>query len=113
MDCESSREFARGKNSATFVLNFEQIRSMLSARRFPPPWMIEEHNNACFVVNDSAGQKLSPTQNLGCLPAAIPTTCHGPRRCLIAKTKCPDMAKGTSGSIVTFSKANGPGQLSR
>ena len=21
-------------------------------RRFPPPWTVEEHNNACFIVRD-------------------------------------------------------------
>ena len=26
---------------------------------FPPPWSIEELNDACFVVTDSAGQKLA------------------------------------------------------
>ena len=31
----------------------------MAARRFPPPWTIEEYNNACFVVTDSAGQKLA------------------------------------------------------
>jgi hypothetical protein len=34
------------------------IRSTPSARRFPPPWMIEEHNNACFIVKDATGQAL-------------------------------------------------------
>jgi len=29
----------------------------LPARRFPPPWTVEELD-ACFVVTDSAGQKL-------------------------------------------------------
>ena len=31
---------------------------MPSARRFPPPWTIEEHNNACFIVRDKDGQAL-------------------------------------------------------
>jgi hypothetical protein len=31
---------------------------MPSHRRFPPPWSIED-NGACFIVNDSAGQKLA------------------------------------------------------
>ena len=30
-----------------------------SPRRFPPPWTIEELNDACFVVIDSAGQQLA------------------------------------------------------
>jgi hypothetical protein len=29
-----------------------------SPRRLPPPWTIEERNDACFVVTDSAGQQL-------------------------------------------------------
>jgi hypothetical protein len=28
-------------------------------RRFPPPWTIEEHNNACFIVKDASGQALA------------------------------------------------------
>jgi hypothetical protein len=28
-----------------------------SERRFPPPWSIEELDDACFVVIDSADQK--------------------------------------------------------
>ena len=31
----------------------------MPARRFPPPWSLEELNDACFVVTDSAGQKLA------------------------------------------------------
>ena len=31
---------------------------MPSARRFPPPWMIDEHNDACFIVRDNTGQAL-------------------------------------------------------
>jgi hypothetical protein len=31
----------------------------MTARRFPPPWSLEELNDACFVVTDSAGQKLA------------------------------------------------------
>jgi hypothetical protein len=28
-------------------------------RRFPPPWSLEELNDACFVVKDSGGQQLA------------------------------------------------------
>jgi hypothetical protein len=28
---------------------------VMPSRRFPPPWSIEELNDACFVVKDSAG----------------------------------------------------------
>jgi len=31
---------------------------MPAARRFPPPWTIEEANAACFIVRDSTGQAL-------------------------------------------------------
>jgi hypothetical protein len=27
-------------------------------RRFPPPWTVDEANNACFIVRDSTGQAL-------------------------------------------------------
>ena len=27
-------------------------------RRFPPPWTVEEHNDACFIVRDATGQAL-------------------------------------------------------
>ena len=29
---------------------------MPSARRFPPPWTVEENNDACFIVRDNTGQ---------------------------------------------------------
>ena len=32
--------------------------AMPSPRRFPPPWSIEELNNACFIVRDHDGQRL-------------------------------------------------------
>jgi hypothetical protein len=28
-------------------------------RRFPPPWSVEEYNDACFIVKDADGQALS------------------------------------------------------
>ncbi len=27
-------------------------------RRFPPPWTLEENNDACFIVRDKDGQAL-------------------------------------------------------
>jgi hypothetical protein len=29
---------------------------MPSARRFPPPWAVEETNSACFILKDRGGQ---------------------------------------------------------
>ena len=31
---------------------------MPSTRRFPPPWVIDEMNDACFIVRDKNGQAL-------------------------------------------------------
>jgi len=30
----------------------------VTPRRFPPPWTIDEANDACFIVLDSTGQAL-------------------------------------------------------
>jgi len=27
-------------------------------RRFPPPWIVDEQDNACFIVKDATGQAL-------------------------------------------------------
>jgi len=32
---------------------------MPSSRRFPPPWTLEENNDACFIVRDATGQALA------------------------------------------------------
>jgi len=32
---------------------------MPSARRFPPPWTLNEHNDARFIVKDATGQALA------------------------------------------------------
>ena len=34
------------------------VPAAMKPRRFPPPWSVEELD-ACFVVRDSAGQKLA------------------------------------------------------
>jgi hypothetical protein len=31
----------------------------MSQRRFPPPWSVEEYNDACFIVRDANGQQLA------------------------------------------------------
>jgi hypothetical protein len=28
-------------------------------RRLPPPWSVEEYNDACFIVRDNDGQQLA------------------------------------------------------
>jgi hypothetical protein len=32
---------------------------MADRRRFPPPWDIEDKNDACFIVRDADGQALA------------------------------------------------------
>src|SRR5262249_29939493 len=34
-------------------------RPRYAARRFPPPWSVEEYNDACFIVRDNDGQQLA------------------------------------------------------
>jgi hypothetical protein len=36
-----------------------RARGIVEPRRFPPPWSIEEHNDACFIVKDRRGQALA------------------------------------------------------
>jgi hypothetical protein len=31
----------------------------MTARRFPPPWTLDEANDACFIVRDHNGQALA------------------------------------------------------
>jgi hypothetical protein len=31
----------------------------MEPRRFPPPWSVEEYNDACFIVRDHNGQQLA------------------------------------------------------
>jgi hypothetical protein len=32
---------------------------MTSERRFPPPWTVEDKNDACFIVRDRGGHALA------------------------------------------------------
>jgi hypothetical protein len=43
-----------GKQSQTF-----QLTAMSASRRFPPPWSVEEYNDACFIVKDAHGQAVA------------------------------------------------------
>jgi hypothetical protein len=41
-------------------LNIRAIRRLSTdSRRLPPPWSVEELNDACFVVRDHDGQQLA------------------------------------------------------
>ena len=49
---------------------------MPSARRFPPPWDIEEANAACFIVKDNNGHARWPmSTSRTSRAAAPPPTC--------------------------------------
>ena len=45
--------FYRGSDDATRL-----TRRHAAARRFPPPWTIDEANDVCFIVRDANGQAL-------------------------------------------------------
>jgi hypothetical protein len=56
---------------------------MLSPRRLPPPWTLEENNNACFIVRDATGQALGYVyfeEEPGRRAAANLLTCDEARR---------------------------------
>jgi len=68
---------------------------MASARRFPPPWTIEEHNNACFIVKDATGQALGYfyfEEEPGRRSAAKPLSKDEGRRMAANFAKLPDAA---------------------
>jgi hypothetical protein len=46
-----------GKLQAAAIKLREIRRSLVPARRFPPPWFVEEQD-ACFIVRDHGGQAL-------------------------------------------------------
>ena len=54
------RRHIRRRRSITAGVDVGEYRapSSISPRRFPPPWIIEEHNDACFIVRDATGQAL-------------------------------------------------------
>jgi hypothetical protein len=35
------------------------LRALSWPRRFPPPWSVDEENDACFIVRDHNGQALA------------------------------------------------------
>jgi hypothetical protein len=44
-----------------------------AARCFPPPWLIEEHNDTCFIVKNAQGTGyLLPTNFGGCIQLRRP-----------------------------------------
>jgi hypothetical protein len=69
-----------------------RLSSLLpSARRFPPPWTIEEHNDACFIVRDATGQALYFEEEFGQRSAAKLLNCDEARRMAANLAKLPEM----------------------
>ena len=70
---------------------------MPSPRRFPPPWIIEEHNDACFIVHDSSGQALGYfyyEEEPGRRSAGHLLTKDEARRMAVNFAKLPDLLPG-------------------
>jgi len=58
-----------------------------AARCFPPPWLIEEHNDTCFIVKNTQGTGYLLPTNFGGASSyvgPIPTLPRSTGRCAIS-----------------------------
>src|SRR6516162_3980061 len=75
-----------------------------SPRRLPPPWTIEERNDACFVVTDSAGQQLVYVyfeEEPGRRSAAKLLTKDEARRIAVNLARLPELTNGATALALT------------
>ena len=71
----------------------------MSSRRFPPPWTVEDHNRACFIVKDKNGHSLAFVyyeEEAGRQAAANLMTKDEARRIAAASPSCRSCGAGRS-----------------
>ena len=59
----ANREYAHAKQRTAGSIDlYQAVRVIIApmlARRFPPPWTVDEANTACFIVKDHNGHALA------------------------------------------------------
>jgi hypothetical protein len=74
----------------------------VKTRRFPPPWVVEDHNNACFIVKDANGFAVAYVyyeEEPGRRTAADIVTRDEVRRTAVNIAKLPDLLISKPGIV--------------